>query len=208
MTKALSAPALLLLLAGCQQLSPTNEKDDHRHKTEKPAGLTPKIVTPEKIQAVELDGLISFVDPSLCELGPQGSRFMNGLLIASGESPIKLGRVDTDDRFSGGFGKPRLKIYHQNYPDGERTDKEAHVPVEATWHGLKLVEISSSLTENSDGWSYSFVFAEPFEKVRKILNRLGFRLSAKGEQPLGNSETAPNVAIDQNDGRTTLSCWF
>jgi hypothetical protein len=157
--------------------------------------------------SIVLDGLIQFSDPTLCELQPVGGALMDGLLVSGDGRPITLGKVVAPEQYLPAFGAPSLKSYPIE-EEGEEPEIEAKLPVSATWHGLTLVEIYNRQVNFSDVWSYSFRFKEPMDKVRAALNQIGFAFAADGKQPLGNSESAPDVRLSRENGQTSLDCAF
>lgn len=163
----------------------------------------------DKHPPVSLDRLISFSDPSLCELNEGASRLMQGLHKLNGEQPISLGKVVVAPEYLSAFGTPTLhELRDSQMEAGEEPVIEVRVPVHARWHDLRIIGIESQATNFSDAWAYSFIFDQPFEEVRSVLNAAGFVFSKGGKQPPGNSETAPVVQLTRRANGTSLDCWF
>lgn len=168
-------------------------------KPSKASSITPSAqiaVTPLPV----LDGLIVFSDGRSCKAAPTTEGLLDNLLVQTEDGhELVLGNIIAPDRFRPAFGTLRMIKHDENF-------REAVVAVKGLWQGLKMAHIASSGEPFSDSGVQSYGFREPFDKVRTVLNSMGFELDAKGNQdggPLGEDEYA---SLYVSDGITILQC--
>jgi hypothetical protein len=150
--------------------------------------------------SIILDDLIGFVDGRTCEPNPATRELMDHLLVSKIDpDDLTLGNVIAPERFRPALGKPRLR-------KGENGFREVTLPVSGSWHGLTMKEVSSSGAAFSDDGFWSYRFHEPFERVRSILNAMGFAFDRKGNQPYDPLEAHVYASLFVIDGMTALDC--
>lgn len=196
-------PACLALAAtGCgRESEPPSQPAEARKlgngsATVRQGGTAPT----EKTSPVILDKLIVFIKPQECEMADQTYDLLASTLKYGDGKGVRPGTLKVPPAYSSAFGKPRFVRDDEGYG-------VAHVPIAATWHGLRILELQNGMGE-TDAWFTTFVFGEPFEKVRSTLNRLGFSIDAKGDQQQPPFSEAPRVALHADGHQTELDCWF
>jgi len=166
----------------------------------------------QKIAATEkpmvLDDLIAFSDASICAAEPATRELLDHLLVRknepeaikkSSDNELVLGNVIAPARFHQAFGKLWLR-------KGDNGFTEATLPLSGTWHGLKMAEIASSGVPIGDEGFWTYRFHEPFERVRTVLNAMGFGFDREGRQPLDPLEGHIHASLFVVDGMTALDC--
>jgi hypothetical protein len=69
-----------------------------------------------------------------------------------------------------------------------------------------MAEISSGGMPFSDAGSWTYSFNEPFERVRKVLNSMGFGFDKAGNQPRDPLEDHVWAQLSVYEGMTVLIC--
>lgn len=123
-----------------------------------------------------LDALFKFEDPASCDMSDGMLAIFRGLVQmnqktweASQGKPVQLPGSPT----------PITPTFSRNRESDETYDARevfAALPVNATWLGLRVIEIQYVFLEQSSNYEYRIVFDSAPEVVTRTLNRHGFRL--------------------------------
>lgn len=183
-------------VAGCESQQPAATSRSEKN-TGNSTGPAEKIKIEPRHEPIKLDDLIGFEDPRACRLNDVAYNFLDGFIELPGNGRVLQGRLNIPQRYKSAFGKIKFSKHEEDY-------HAARLPTFATWHGLRVKYIEEGFIGMDSSYS-DFAFEEPFEKVRLILNSLGFKLDEKGSQgdtPFEGYDTALTV----KDGLTVLSC--
>lgn len=200
-----SALFITLLIAGCgkQSPGPPSREEWPRLSNQERANTTRQAASKRTVTPILLDGVIGFSDGSSCEPYPATEELLSNLLVnTSNPRELALGNLVLPERFRPAFGEARLT----KEMEGDLTNYDVTVPVSGLWHGLKITEISSSGMPESDAGAWTYTFNEPFERVRDVLNSMGFGFDNKGNQPRDPLEDHIWASLFVDKGSTILSC--
>jgi hypothetical protein len=190
---------VFLCVGGCHQ-APDHRPVEPARKEQNPKPLmAAEVKNIFKPAPMALDDLIVFKDGRNCITVPITSRLLDSLLVVMPDNSMRLGEVIAPGKFRTSLGQPVLDIREHSF-------YEATLPVSGTWHGLKLVNVAKSGTPQGDYGFWSYRFDEPFEKVRDVLNQMGFTLDEKGQQPAKGNEDYSPASLFRVQGLTALDC--
>jgi hypothetical protein len=157
---------------------------------------------PPARRANALESYLAFANPQLCELTKPFNTMLERLIRVSGtpdQPEVRAVDPVVPAAVRSQFGKAQLSR------DGEFYT--ATVPVNGTWHGLKLRAIESQQILESEG-GFAMTFEASSDQVRSVLNRLGFGLDnqiAVYRDPDGG--LGISIELQQIGNSTVLTCF-
>jgi len=199
LTRPILLAAVILCLSGCHQAPGQQPAEPVQNEQPQRSSVAVAIKTRSEPAPMVLDDLIIFEDGRNCIAAPITARLLDSLLVVTPDKSMRLGKVLAPDKFGTALGKPSLDIRENDF-------YEATLPLTGTWHGLKLVNVAKSGTPEGDYGFWSYRFDEPLEKVRIVLNQMGFALDEKGQQPAEGGEDYSPASLFRVEGLTALDC--
>lgn len=128
---------------------------------------------------VDLDDLLAFARPEVCEPSPQHDAFMAAMVRIDDEI-VYPGRIAAPHPLAAAFGPIQR----------QRTDgyQVVSTPVSGRWLGMRLLEISQSFPDGGDPGDFHFLLDVPLEQARDRLKIAGFPVTAEDAVILPDSD--------------------
>ncbi len=160
--------------------------------------------TPPGSGKANLDGLLSFTNPALCEPSPTFSAFLSAQVEGDANEGLRAGKVQVPPHYVPAIGRIRVR-------------KEPHywvvwVPVRGTWLGMPVLAVHQALPEGGDPGDFSIELSAPVSEAERRLKGAGFPARA-GEQvtlgpPDGYAHVMTLVSAPGRPGRSMFGCGY
>jgi hypothetical protein len=129
---------------------------------------------------VDLDPALRFADPARCEPGPALTAILGQMTRLD---PVTFEAGPPGPITVPGVAQPIAARFRRDRTVEENVDIRdvtVEIDLNGRWHGLRVVRLVRHFGEESDNSSIGIYFAEPPERVRRVLRRAGFRLGDIG----------------------------
>jgi len=155
-----------------------------------------------KSQAITLDELLAFADPSRCEPGPAHRKLLDAMVAGDSEAGLRPGQIEAAMPYSRAFGRVSVKRF-EHYT-------VAAVPVRGNLFGLPIVAVEQSLPDGGDPGDTSYRFRAAPEFVEGVLAARGFPVKLGRNVAIGPPDGYEHfielIADRVHAGHTLLSC--
>lgn len=161
------------------------------------AAILALVAAPAFAAEAPLDRLIRFRDPQFCAPARDFGRLLDSLLIARGEG-FDLGAPQVPQAYRRQLGVARIEVR----PDRLHV---ATLPIRGSWRGLKVRELYSYATPDTDNLGFGIRFAASPAKGRAAANAAGLKIPPTGRR-VDRSELDTVIEVKRAPDGAELTC--
>jgi hypothetical protein len=160
------------------------------------------------LMQVDLDPVLRFSAPARCELAPPFAALVESLAqidpaTFEARSPAAVAVP--------GYDRPIVPRFERTRVTDAASDVRnvtVDLATPGRWHGLRVLGLRRSFVEEGDSSSVEIRFAGRPERIRQVLNRLGFRVPAVGRGRVidPEQELTAEIRVERIAGGAALVC--